>query len=104
MENKLNTKVVKAIKKWCRAQKLKLTTEPCHIHPRAYVIGYSAPQRLIVAVPWTDSEPQCRNLDRENPLATIHTFDETLKPGDWCSTAYVCHGGVYQTVAIHVVE
>jgi hypothetical protein len=40
---------------------------------------------------------------KANPFTTLHTFDPTLKAGDWCSTAYVCHGGVQETVAIHAV-
>lgn len=103
MDKKLNEKVAKAVKKWCRSQKLKVIGTTRHIHPRAYVIGYAAPKCLVVAAPWSDSEPQCRDFDKANPLTTLHTFDDTLKPGDWCSTAYVCHGGVQETVAIHVV-
>jgi len=96
-------KVAKAIKKWCRARKLTLSQEPCHIHARAYVVGYAAPQCLVVAVPWVDSEPQLRSFDKENPLTTLNTFDVSLMPGDWCSTAYVCYEGVQETVAIQVV-
>jgi hypothetical protein len=103
MDKKLNEKTTKAVKKWCRKKKLKVTGEPRHIHPRAYVIGHAAPRCLVVAVPWPDSEPQCRESDKANPLTTLHTFDDTLKAGDWCATAYVCHGDVQETVAIHVV-
>lgn len=108
MDKNLNEKTVKAVKKWCRAQKLKVIGELRHVHPRAYVVGYAGPRCLVVAAPWTDSEPQCREFDKDNPLTTVHTFDDTLKPGDWCATAYVCHGGDGETVAgekvaIHVV-
>ena len=96
-------RAVKAIKKWCRAHKLKLVSEPRHVHPVAYVIGYAAPKCLVVAVPWIDSEPQCRDFDKQNPLTTIHTFDDSLRPGDWCYTAYVCHSGMQEHVAIPVI-
>lgn len=104
MDKKLKDKTVRAIRKWCRGRKLKLTGAPRHIQPRAYVIGYAAPSCLIVAIPWVDSEPQCRAFDKNNPLKTVRTFDDTLKPGDWCSTAYVCYRGIGETVAIPVVK
>ncbi len=103
MDKKLFERTAKAIKKWCRANKMKVEGELRHIHPRAYVVGYAAPCCLVLAVPWADSEPQCREFDKENPLKTVHTFDNTLMPGNWCSTAYVCHGGTQETVAIHLV-
>ena len=103
MEKKLNEKVAKAVTKWIRSQKRKVVGAPRHIHPRAYVVGYAAPLCLIVAEPWVDSEPQCRAFKKANPFVMLHTFDRTLKAGDWCSTAYVCHGGIQETVAIHVV-
>lgn len=104
MEKKtLNERVAKAVRKWCKAQKLKLVTEPRHIHPRAYVVCKVSAGTLIVSTPWVDSEPQCRANDKERPLSMINTFDDSLKAGDWCSTAYVVHGGVQETVAIPVV-
>jgi len=103
MDKKLNKKTAKAIKEWCCAKKLKLVSEPCHIHPRAYVIGYAAPHCLVVTAPWADSEPQCREFNKANTLTIVHTFDDMLKPGDWCATAYVCYDNVQETVAIRMV-
>ncbi len=103
MATKLNERAANAIKKWCQAKKLKLIRPPNHIHPRAYVIGKAAPGCLVVAAPWVDSEPQCQEFDKANPLTTIHRFDASLKAGDWCTTAYVCHGGTQETIAIPVV-
>jgi hypothetical protein len=93
-----------AVREWCRREKIKLTCEPRHVHPSAYVVGYAAPECLIVAEPWMDSEPQVRKFDRQTPLSTIRCFDKSLKPGDWCITAYVCREGCQGTVAIQVPE
>lgn len=85
---------------WLEKNKIKLISKMRHVHPRAYVVGYAAARCLIVAVPWLDSEPQCADEDKKHPLTTIHTFDEKLKPGDWCATAYVCTSGVQEPVAV----
>jgi hypothetical protein len=103
MNKKLKENTSKAIKKWCSTKNIKVIGKLNHIHPRAYVIGYAAPRCLVVAVPWVDSEPQCQEFDRANPLVTVRKFDDTLKPGDWCMTAYVRHGDEQETVAIHAV-
>lgn len=61
-----------------------------HIYPRALVVGHLGPRALVVARPWQDSEPQCREWDRQYPLDVIHdNFDKSLKAGDWCIVAYV---------------
>lgn len=31
------------VEAWCRKEKIRLTCRPCHVHPRAYVVGYAAP-------------------------------------------------------------
>jgi hypothetical protein len=104
MEKKtLNERVAKAVRKWCKAKKMKLVDMPRHVHARAYVVGKVSAFTLVVSAPWVDSEPQCQTNDKERPLSLINTFDESLEAGDWCSTAYVVHGGVQETVAIPVV-
>jgi len=79
------------------------TSPPRHIHPRAFVVGYAAPSCLVVARPWVDSEAQLHDWNRQYPLTTIRLFDQSLKPGDWCTTAYVSTRGSGESVAIPVV-
>jgi len=102
MSSKLIKAATKAIRDWCRD-----TGEPAeqirHVHPRAYVVGRAAPLCLIVAEPWVDSEPQCQEFNRLNPLATVHRFDARLDAGMWCTTGYVVRNDCSETVAIPVV-
>lgn len=97
-------KTVRAIRKWCAERDMKLTTKPRHVHPRAYVLGYAAPQCLVIASPWMDSEPHLREFDKRNPLTTVNCFDPSLRAGDWCMTAYVRREGVGEQVAIPIEE
>ncbi len=92
-----------AIIAWCEKHKRKVIGRPRHLHPRAYVVGYSGYGCLIVAFPWIDSEPQCQQNDKANGLVSVHYFDQSLKAGDWCTCAYVCWNGIQETVAIPVV-
>ena len=85
---------------WLAKNKVKLISKLRHVHPRCYVIGYAAPMCLIVAKSWKDSEPQCAEFDKENPIETLHTFDKTLKAGDWCAVAYYCTTGKQEHVAV----
>lgn len=71
-----------------------------HVYPRCYVIGYAAPMALIVTRPWVDSEPHMSSFNKENPLEVVRCFDETLRPGDWCATAYVSTESSGQPVAV----
>lgn len=91
----------KRILAWCKEHELDVQGIR-HIHPVSYVVGYAAPLCLIVATPWAHSEPQCRQFDKENPLTLVHTFDKSLKPGDWCSVAYVTTPGCGDRVAVPV--
>ncbi len=96
------SETIKAVKAWCKNKGLKLIKQPLHVYPMAYVVGYAAPRCLIVAAPWMDSEPHLQEFDKENPLTTVHLFDDSLKPGDWCSMAYVCYHDSSQQVAIPI--
>ena len=95
----LQRKAIAAVRAWATSQGMKVQ-EIRHIHPRAYVIGRVAPMCLIVAVPWQDSEPQCMDFDRRNPLSIIHTFDGSLQAGDWCAAGYIVTSGGSETVAV----
>jgi hypothetical protein len=100
--NRLDTIVIRPkqlIKDWCIKHNIKVKRIR-HIHKHAYVIGYAAPLCLVVATCWMESEPQCKEFDKVNPLNTLHTFDKTLKPGDWCITGYICTEGRQETIAI----
>jgi len=72
-----------------------------HIHLHCYVIGYAAPNCIIVATPWIESQDHLKEFDRKNPLNTINEFDKTLKPGDWCVTAYIATEAFGQHIAIN---
>jgi hypothetical protein len=100
MKGKQHREASAAVKAWCEDQGLELIAAPRHVHPRSYVVGHAAPLCLVVAQCWADSEPQTREFDKENPLRTIHTFDDGLRAGDWCVTAYVVHGGIGEPVAV----
>ncbi len=100
MTTKLQREAAEAIKAWCKKRKLKLTAPPRHVHARSYVVGYAAPKCLIVAACWADSEEHLQAFDKANPLQTVHTFDESLKAGDWCITGYICANGRQEDVAI----
>lgn len=103
MATNLHKRTIKAVKAWCQSENIELIEQPRHVYPRAYVVGYASASCLVVAVPWVDSEPQCQELDKANPLTAVYTFDKTLKAGDWCSLAYLCTAVYGGTVAIPVV-
>lgn len=73
---------------WCDSEAIEVKGIR-HIHPVCYVVGLAAPRCLIVSRPWVHSEEHLQQFDRENPLTTVHTFDDRLKAGDWCVTGYV---------------
>ncbi len=101
----LKKKVATAVRKWCAKNgRIVARSGVRHVHPRAFVVGYAAPQCLVVAYPWLDSEPQVRDFDKNNPLGLVRCFDKSLKPGDWCSMAYVVSARGGETVAIPVVK
>lgn len=93
MATKQEREAVAAVKAWCEKQKtLGLPDKVRHVHTRSYVIGYAAPKALVVANCWAESEPQCQEWDKKYPLNVLHDFDESLKPGDWCISAYCVFG------------
>jgi len=75
-----------------------------HIQPRAYVLGYAGSSCLIVSEPWTESEAQIKDWQKNYPLTIIIDFDSSLRPGDWCSTAYIVTELGSFKAAIPVVE
>ena len=93
----------RAITAWCRAHDIAMTCRAAHVRPRAYVLGRAAPMCLVVAAPWVDSDPLCARFDKENPLMLVSVFDESLRGGDWCTTAYVSRDSCGGNIAIPVV-
>lgn len=93
-----------AVARWLAARGVEFKSIS-HIHPRAYVIGRTAPRCLVVARCWADSEPLCRDMTRENPLMSTNEFDDSLNAGDWCITAYVVEaGGCQRDYAVPLEE
>ena len=101
MTTKLRKAAADAVRQWCKKTG-KPATSVRHVHPRAYVVGKAAPLCLIVAVPWQDSEPQCQDFDRRNPIRMIWKFDDSLQAGMWCATAYVVTGTCGENVAVPI--
>ncbi len=99
MTSKLKKAAADAVRAWCEKNGGPVKSVH-HIHPRCYVVGRAAPLCLIVAKPWQDSEAQCKDFDRRNPLDTLRTFDDALDAGMWCATAYVVREGCQETVAV----
>ena len=99
MNTKLKKAAAAAVRDWCKKNG-KPAKAIRHVHPRAYVIGRAAPLCLVVTAPWQDSEPQCRDFDKQNPLSILRTFDAKLDAGMWCATAYVISDGCGETVAV----
>ena len=101
MTTKQQREATAAVKTWCKKNRIKLFGVR-HVYPRSYVVGRTAPLCLVVAVCWADSEPQAMEFARRHPLATIHTFDPSLKAGDWCITAYITTSGRGEPVAVPI--
>ena len=99
MASKLKQAAAAAVRDWC-AKNGAPAESVRHVHPRAYVIGRAGPERLIVAMPWQDSEPQCKEFDKENYLKQVRTFDKSLDAGMWCAMAYVMRPGIAELVAV----
>ena len=104
MTSALHRRCVAAIQAWCAKRKLTLVGRPCHVYPRAYVLGSVASECLVVAEPWADAEPQMRDLIETHSLRTVRVFDRSLRAGMWCTTAYVCQRDAQETVAIPLCE
>lgn len=100
MTTRQHREATAAVVAWCKKHKIKLTAAVRHVHPRSYVVGYAAPLCLIVAKCWADSEPQLREFDKKYPLDVIHRFDGSLKPGDWCVSAYIITANASERVAV----
>lgn len=104
MATKQYLEAVKAVEAWCKKHKIKLISKPRHVHPRAYVVGHAASACLIISKCWTESEPHLQAWDKRYPLGIVNQFDNSLKPGDWCITAYISTAGSGQPVAIPIPE
>jgi hypothetical protein len=89
----------KAVKAWCAKRKMRLLSAPRHVYPVAYVVSVDE-FSCIVSQPWIDAEPQVREHMRKFPRTIIQTFDQSLRAGDWCITAYVCELGNQHVIAI----
>ena len=97
-------KVARAVKTWFKRQNRDpITGELRHIQPLCYVVGLAAPQCLVVAEPWPDSELHMQSDTKKYPLRNVRLFDPSLKAGDWCSTAHVSTAVSGETVAIPAV-
>lgn len=99
MASNLKKAAAAAVRAWCKKNG-RAADSVRHVHPRAYVVGKPAPLCLVVARPWQDSEPQCKDFDKRHPLDVLHRFDPSLDAGMWCSTAYVVTAGCGETVAV----
>ena len=77
---------------WCKKNEIKEREikKILHIHLHCYVVGFAAPMCLVVASPWIENAKHLKRFDKENPLNTINKFDDSLKPGGWCITAFIC--------------
>lgn len=88
---KLEQATRRAIREWCEAQGYTVK-KICHVFPRGYVVARPAGLSLIIARPPMDDTEMLqfiRNDIRRDGSTTCHTFDDSLKIGDWCSIAYV---------------
>jgi len=99
----LQKRCIAALNKWCKDNKIPATSYH-HISPRAYVVGHAAPACLVVATCHADSEPQCKEFNRINPLNTIHRFDSSLRAGSWATVAYIVTPSYQEKIAIQVVK
>jgi hypothetical protein len=104
MATKQYLEAVKAVEAWCKKRKINLIRKPRHVHPRAHVVGHTAPGCLIISKCWVDSEPHTQEWDKKYPCASVNLFDDSLKAGDWCITAYISTFSYGQTVAIPIPE
>jgi len=87
------------VRRWLKQQKVAVVGLS-HIHHRAYVIARPAPMCLVVAVPWMDMEPQLRALGIDSGVNVVRRFDDALRAGDWCATAYVQTATCGESVAV----
>jgi hypothetical protein len=102
----LQRAVIAAIIDWCERHGDPVTFKPCHIYPRAYVLGRATSQCLLVSLPPLDRDPQIqqvRNIMNSDGSTVIHVFDDTLRAGDWCSVAYALQSGGGGLIAIPAV-
>lgn len=73
-----------------------------HIYTRAYVLAKLAPQCIVVAYPWQDSEPHLRSPELDRGFTSVNDFDPTLETGHWCALGYITtpHSGSHAAVAL----
>jgi len=87
---------------WCKKNKIEAISIR-HIFPRAYIVAKPAPSCIVVAMPWQDAEKQVRD-SRYSSYNTVHTFEDNLNAGDWCSVAYVARNGMQAQVAVSLTR
>ncbi len=101
---------IAAVRAWCDAKGIKLTSRPSHVFPRAYVVKVShwtnvSGRRvpcLKIACPIIDAEPHMQRHDNHRPFTRVDgpDVDKSLKAGDWCVCAYICEVGNQRNVAV----
>jgi hypothetical protein len=104
MTTNLHKEAVLAVQAWCKKHKYILIKKPRHVHPQSFVVGYASSGCLIISKCWQDSEPQTKEWDEKYPLGIVNLFDDSLKAGDWCISAYVSTAGFGQQVAIPLTK
>lgn len=105
----LEKRSIQSLKKWYEKHKGKAykVKSVSHVHARAYVISKAASACLVVAYPIDDAEPQIkamRDFMGSDGVVFTHTFDDTLKMGDWCTIGYVVSEGIQESIAIPMVK
>ena len=98
---KLQIETKKAIKLWCKKNKLQVKSIR-HIYPRAYLLAKLASACILVSTPYQDAEKHMRDKEYSS-YNTINYFESTLQVGDWCGVAYICMDGIQTNVAIPAV-
>jgi len=99
---KLQKATKEAMQKWFSKQGHEIVGRIRHIYPRAYIIAKPAPLCIVVMTPYQDAEKHMRNK-KYRSATIIHSFEEGLEAGDWCSLAYVSRKGISQSYAIKCV-
>ncbi len=99
--NKQEKEARTLIENWLKKQNIAIIKPLRHVYPRAYVVGHAASACLVIARPWVDAEDHLKSAVKlSRGLDTIHNFDDKLKAGMWCASAYICREDVQETVAV----
>lgn len=106
MTTQLERRCEKVIIEYCKKNGIKLISKPCHIIPRAYVVGKYLNTVLFVVSPLVDQKISLLDDLNETSGKTreIRIFDKKLKVGDFCTIAYICQASRQENIAIQVVK